>query len=202
MSLPPEEAARLDLYALLARLFNAGPDAPLLEAIVAQAAHFGTPGDAGASALGAAWKGLAEAARTHGAADATREYDGVFVGMGKAGVSLYASHYLTENWKELTLVNLRDELRRIGLARKPGVTEPEDHLSALLNVMGNLVQRSIAVDNLLEQQRFFVSYLAPWYGRFCIDLEANSELAFYKQAGDLLRAFLDLEAKSFELAPD
>jgi hypothetical protein len=115
-TLPPEEAARADLYGVLARLFATGPDVAVLAAIAAAQADFGAD-----SALAIAWADLQAAAREGDAAAASLEHAETFVGTGRAPVSIYASHSLSDQWKEMTVVELRDRLPLLGLARHVGV---------------------------------------------------------------------------------
>ena len=63
-TLPPEEAARADFYALIARLFYAPPDAALLETL---AAANEIVAEDGAASLALAWRdlSLAEIGRAH-----------------------------------------------------------------------------------------------------------------------------------------
>lgn len=194
-TLPAEEAARAGLYGLLSRLFYAGPDAGLMQSIAQPGVGFGNP----ESPLGHAWLRVAEAAGNVSPDAACLEYDQVFVGLGQAPISIYASHYLTENWKEHTLVKLRDDLDDLGLARKQGVSEPEDHLSGLLDVMNNLVRRGIEGQQVAVQHAFFSSYLAPWFDDFCNAVDAYVGLNFYHPACGLLRAFMHFEAEFFSL---
>lgn len=192
--LPEEEGARADLYALLARLFYAGPDATLHKQI-ADADGMADP----ESTLGRAWSALQAASLGMSAAQANQEYDDLFVGVGRAPVSIYASHYLSETWKENTLVNLRDELARLGLARQDNAREPEDHLAGLLDVMRHLILRSGDGD-VAPQESFFRSYLAPWYGAFATEVQAQPQAAFYRHLSGLLIAFMDIEVECFQTA--
>ena len=194
-TLPVEEGARADLYALLAHLFYAGPDEALLQRIVAAD---GLIADTG-SPLAKAWAQLRKAAGATQARDAKQEYEDLFIGVGRAPISIYASHYLSENWKEHTLVNLRDELDRLGLARQGGAVEPEDHLAGLLDVMRHLVIRHEDGDVAL-QESFFRSYLSSWYARFVSNIGAEPRAAFYLSAGRLLQTFLDVEVECFQIA--
>src|SRR5215472_1374759 len=91
----PEDHARAGYYALLARLFYAGPDVGLLAAIVGAEG----PEDR-QSALGEAWNALAAAARETDVEAARIEYDQLFVGTGKAEVTPYATFYLSETGRE------------------------------------------------------------------------------------------------------
>ena len=188
----PEDAVRADLYALMARLFYAGPDAAVLAAIVsAQGLTDGTD-----APLAAAWRALQAAAATADPVEVSAEYDRLFLGTGKSPVSLYASHYLTENYKELTLVHLRDELARLGLARKADAVEPEDHLAGLLEVMRHLVRRSEG--DFSAQTAFFNSYLGPWHGKLCGAIEAAGAPPLYQALARLIRVFLTNEIEYFE----
>jgi TorA maturation chaperone TorD len=193
--LAPEDALRAELYGLLAHLFAAGPGDGLLKSVAASPVELGAEGDL----LGSAWRGLKAAA---GAADASSlevEHAELFVGTGKARVSIYASHYLSDTWKEHTLVELRDELQALGLARQAGVTQPEDHLAALLDVMRHLAMRGDGGHGVDAQRRFFERYLGPWYMRFGADVGSVSEAVFYCAAAQMLVAFCDVEQQAFKL---
>ncbi len=193
-TLPPEEAARADLYGVLARLFATGPDVAVLAAIAAAQADFGAD-----SALAIAWADLQAAAREGDAAAASLEHAETFVGTGRAPVSIYASHYLSDQWKEMTVVELRDRLPLLGLARQVGVSQPEDHLAALLEVMCHLVRRGNDVEGMASQREFFERYLGPWFEKFCRTVDAQRTLYFYRTAASMLKAFLDIEAEGFKL---
>jgi TorA maturation chaperone TorD len=131
-----EDQARADVYALIARLFYAGPDSALLAAIA------GADEFAGADEtvpLAAAWRALGAAAAVVDAEAAREEYDSVFVGTGKAEITPYASHYLAQAMQERVLVRLRDSLSEMGLAKSQSAAEYEDHLSGLCEVMRHLI---------------------------------------------------------------
>ena len=74
-TLPPEEVARANFYGLLARLFYAPPDAPLLEAIAGAGEIEAEDGG-----IAAAWQALAHAAARADVEAVREEYDSVFVG--------------------------------------------------------------------------------------------------------------------------
>ena len=192
--LPPEEAVRADLYALLARLFAAGPDAAILAGIAGPAAPFGDSG-----ALARAWAGLQVSAGAVDSDSAMLEHAETFVGTGRAPISIYASHYLSEQWKEMTVVELRDRLPLLGLARQAGVSQPEDHLAALLEVMCHLVRRGDDADAMAIQRDFFERYLGSWYQQFCATVLARQSPRFYCAAASVLEAFLAIEAEAFSL---
>ena len=116
--LAPEDQARADFYALLARLFADAPDAALLAAI-AHAPPLGV--DAGTDAaddaatrpsLPAAWDALRAASAAMDAEAVGEEYNDLFVGVGKSEVNLHASHWLTGFMMEKPLVEVRADARR------------------------------------------------------------------------------------------
>lgn len=190
---PPEDAARADLYALLSRLFYSGPDTTLLGAIAA-AQRLITTSD---SELSKTWSALCVAANQADADTAKIEYDELFVGTGKAPISIYASHYLTGSFKEQTLVNLRDELQRIGLQRRGAATEPEDHLAGLLDVMRHLVMRGDGDENVAAQTSFFVSYIKPWQAQLVAEVMNAPSAVFYRPVAAFLQSFCEIEVESF-----
>lgn len=194
--LAPEDVARADLYGLLARLFYGGPDAALMTRLGGSAGAFGGP----SGALGRAWDELSAAARASDAASEGLAYDETFIGTGKAVVSLYASHYLTETYRELTLVKLRDTLRTLRLGRQDGRSEPEDHMSGLLDVMRHLVLRGDDQESLLAQKAFFDSWLAPVVTALREAVESAGASRFYCGAAEVLSAFAGLEREAFGIA--
>lgn len=198
-SAPPlfeEDRARADFYALIARLFYAGPDAGLLAAIA------GADEIAGADAaapLASAWRALGAAAAAMDAEAAREEYDSVFVGTGKAEVIPYASHYLAESMQERVLVRLRDRLAEMGLAKDRSAAEYEDHFSGLCEVMRHLIAAGSTDVAVQEQKKFFMEYVVPVYGVFCAAVMASPNTNFYRHVAVFTKAFLDVEAGSFEM---
>jgi TorA maturation chaperone TorD len=193
--LAPEDEGRLQLYALLARLFAAGPDERLLRALAQSAGSIEGDGD-----LAQAWNQVAAAAAETSARDATLEFDATFIGVGKAPVSTYLSHYHPGARKEAVLVELRDTLARLGLARTAASAEPEDNLTAVLEVMRHLVAAGSDVRCLQQQREFFARYLQPVYRGFC-DAAHKSELSnYYKAAVRLLEVFVEADLAQFEMS--
>src|SRR5207244_1508775 len=88
-ALAPEDAARGDFYALLARLLRAGPDAKLL----AQLANAPALAEEADPAFASAWRLLVEASSVMDSDAAAEEYDALFAGVGKAPVSIYAGFH-------------------------------------------------------------------------------------------------------------
>lgn len=192
--LAPEDEGRLQFYALLARLFAAGPDEGLLRALAQSAGSAGGDG-----ALAQAFDALAQAAAHTLARDATLEFDATFVGTGKAPVTTYLSHYHPGARKETILVKLRDTLAELGLARITTSSEPEDNLTAVLEVMRHLVAAGSDQPSLLRQREFFTRFLQPAYRGFC-DAAHKADLSDYYQAAvRLLDVFMESEQLQFEM---
>lgn len=195
--LPPEEAARGDFYALLARLAFAPPDAPLLAAL-AQAAPL--PADAD-RALAAAWKSLGQASSVMDADAAGEEYDALFVAVGKAPVSIYAGHYVGAMAVDHPRVRLPVELAGLGLAHRDTATEPADHFAALFEVMRVLASGGAGRGpaSVGEQKEFFDAYLAEGARKFFEAIGACPQANYYRHVAALGLAFIALESASFEL---
>jgi TorA maturation chaperone TorD len=184
----PEEAARANFYALLARLFYAPPDAALLQAIAGQTIE----GD-----LADSWNGLARAAADADAEAVREEYETAFIGTGKAPVTLYTSAYTIRYSSEVPLAELRAELSALGLARRAEVREPEDHIAALCDTMRHLVAEQKR--ELDEQRRFFNRWIAPAADRLCAAIDTNANTCFYVSVARFAKAFLTLEQAAFEM---
>jgi TorA maturation chaperone TorD len=193
-ALDDEDRARADLYALLARLYYQGPDAGLLASI----AGAGTSPEAG-SPFAAAWKALVAASSAADAAAVQQEYDDLFVGTGRAEVSLYAAYYLAETGRDRILVALRTELAAMGLSRQPTSREPEDHIAGLFDVMRHLVERGSADAALQYQRRFFRQFIEPFYAAFCDAAVAGGHAEYYDRVAVLTRAFLDVEKEAMNM---
>lgn len=134
-----QDLARADTYAILARLFQAPPDAAFLEALAAAGQLCDVSAEAAQGDLPKAWAALTHATAKATPESAGREYEALFVAVGRPQVVLYASWYLTGFMMEKPLALLRDDLAALGLARRAEVLEPEDHFAALMEVMRHLI---------------------------------------------------------------
>ncbi|CAJ0879602.1 Chaperone protein TorD [Ralstonia sp. LMG 32965] len=204
-----EDLARADLYGLLATLFFHAADADLLQRIAA--APLDPIGDddtapadaeaAASSALTQAWRRLVARAGKTTAAQADDEYTELFIGVGRPEVFLYGSYYQAGFMNEKPLVVLRDDLRRFGLERAEGVTETEDHLATLCEVMRYLIAGDdVDLARIEEQRAFFQRHLAPWVDTACDAVLQHPRAAFYADVAGLAKAFFDVERLALELA--
>ncbi len=203
--LVPEDQARADLYALLGRLYAAGPDAALLDAI-AHASAMGMPTlveslDSSAARLAERWDALRAASSVMDPEAAAQEYVDLFIGVGHSEVNLHASHWLTGFMMDKPLVEVRATLATLGLGRKPGVVMVEDHAAALFETMRLLVaghdDRSPA--SLAEQRMFFERHIAPWIERCCNAITVNSVANYYRRVAEFTESYVALERDSFAM---
>ena len=122
-----EDRLRADLYNFLGLLLAAPPGQLLLD----QAAGLG--GDA--SELGQAIAGLARVAKVTKPAAAEREFNALFIGLGRGELLPYASYYLTGFLNEKPLAQLRGDMAARGITRAGNVYEPEDNIASLMEMM-------------------------------------------------------------------
>lgn len=195
-TLTPEDQGRADYYALLGHLMRAAPDDRLLNAIVIAP---GPQAESGDASLAAAWRALSAAAGvvTHDAVQ--DEFDRLFGGVGRPAVMVFGSVYLGGFLHEKPLAALRDDLAALGLQRAETVSETEDHLAALCEVMrflilGDLGTRPASLD---EQKAFYSAHLEPWVQQCWQAVLASPEANFYKRVAAFGQAFFLIESEAF-----
>lgn len=191
-----EETARSELYGLLALVFYAPPTSELIANLRAAA----TDAPAAGAFLEEPWRALVGAARELTDDAIRNEYNSLFGGMGKPEVYLYGSHFLSGFLNEKPLAKLRTDLAGLGLARMESMSETEDHVAYLCEVMRYLIASDdVAVANLTRQREFFATHIQPWVNTLCDDLEAHPRARFYGAVGALTRAFMAVEAQGFDM---
>jgi len=94
---------------------------------------------------------------------------------------------------------LRETLQQLGIERAAGHSEPEDHAALICEIMAGLVGGDI-VGPVGADREFFEKHLAPWIGRFFVDLEKAKSVDFYARVGSLGRIFVDVETEAFALS--
>jgi len=189
-ALEERNALRADVYLLLARLVRESPNAELLDFLATL-----EPDDEN-SALKRHWASLSLAAR-HGHPGTLHDvHFGLLVGVIQGQLVPYASWYLTGSLMEMPLVALRHDLKHLGFERAAHVKEPEDHFSAMCEVMAMLIESQAEA-----QAAFFKRHLSPWALRFMRDL-AEVDDPFYASVGALGDAFLSREDNQLQSDPD
>ena len=191
----PEDQARADLYNFLGVLLAKPADNDLLRQIAALSGD-DTP-------LGTTLKTLAKLASVTSEQDAEREFNALFIGLGRGELLPYASHYLTGFLNEKPLANLRQEMAERGIQRAEGKKEPEDNIASLMEIMGGvIVGRFGKVTSVADQKSFFNAHVGPWAVHFFSDLEASRTSVLYSAVGSLGRQFMEIEAEAFEMLPN
>lgn len=191
-----EDRLRAQFYGLLARLLAE----PMSEETLALVR--GLEGDD--SDLGGAVATLAGLARKATRESAEEEFTALFYGMGAGGEVLpYASHYLTGFVYEKPLANLRGDLARFGVTAREGMSEPEDHIAFVCEVMHGLIVGAYGTPVELGRQRaFFRAHLEPWAGKCFAGIEQAKSAVLYMPVGTLGRLFMEIESEAFSLAPE
>lgn len=189
-----EETARADLYGLLATLFYAPPSSALLETIASARSE-------GDGVLEQAWARLVAASRSTTAEQVREEYEALFIGVGKPDILLYGSYYLSGFLMEKPLAELRDTLAEMGLERGEHISETEDHIASLCEVMRYLIASDdVLQGNLSTQKRFFGTHLQPWAGQLCEAIQQNGRARFYREVASLAQLFFEIEAQAFDMS--
>jgi len=114
-------------------------------------------------------------------------------------VFLNASWHLSGYLHERPLVDLREHLALLGVARRADISETEDHLAALLETTAWLIVAAPeSLRNLSTQRVFFQRFLSPWYESLVTAIEHCGTTDFYKHAARLLGEFLAVERQAFD----
>ena len=195
--LDPEDEARAQFYALLARLYASGPDASLLKDL-GGASPWPEPDG---NPIAQSWNTLILASRAMDAAAADQEYTELFVGVGKSPVNLHGSHFLTEAASERPLVAVRSDLARLGLGRREKATMYEDHLAALCETMRLLVagDKERPPAPIEVQRAYFNRHIAPWVFD-CCDAICECPLAnYYQRVAEFTSRFMAVERDSLAI---
>jgi len=195
----PEELARADLYGLIARLFHQAPDQELLNQISASIPD-GQESQADAAPLSLFWNSLVELAKNNLAKAWQEEFDLNFISVGRPNIILNGSFYMAGHLNEKPLVDIRRALETFGLEPAEEITETEDHISALCEVMRYLIAGDdVEISNLTNQRVFFNAHIRPWYDELCDAIEAVPEMRLYHSVASLTREFLAIESQSIDM---
>ena len=195
----PEELARADLYGLIARLFHQAPDQELLNQISASIPD-GQESQADAAPLSLFWNSLVELTKNNPAKAWQEEFDLNFISVGRPNIILNGSFYMAGHLNEKPLVDIRRALETFGLEPAEEITETEDHISALCEVMRYLIAGDdVEISNLTNQRVFFNAHIRPWYDELCDAIEAVPEMRLYHSVASLTREFLAIESQSIDM---
>jgi TorA maturation chaperone TorD len=191
-----EETARAEVYGLLAQLYYAPPSPETLAALRVAV----TEAPAAGAFLEEPWREVVSAARELSDQAVASEYDALFGGVGKPEVYLYGSHYLSGFLNDKPLAKLRAELAQLGLTRDEAMSDSEDHIAYLCEVMRYLIAGDdVSVSNLTHQQEFFARHLQTWVLGLCDTVQAHPKARFYASLAGFTRAFVNVEAQGFDM---
>lgn len=187
-----EDLLRADLYSMLARFLARPPTGEELS----MAANL--KGDE--TEIGQGLAALGKVAGATGEAAAKREYDALFIGLGRGELLPFASYYLTGFLHEKPLARLRGHMSTLGIERAKDTKEPEDHIATLCDMMAGLIRGTYGEPLPLDDQHaFFNTHLAPWAGHFFTDLEGAEGSRLYAPIGKIGRAFMEVEIEAFRM---
>lgn len=192
MDVDPEDRLRADLYNFLGLLLARPADELILEQTAAL--------DGDDSPLGEAIQGLARVAKASKPKTVEREFNALFIGLGRGELLPYASYYLTGFLNEKPLARLRQDMAALRVTRADNVFEPEDSMASLMETMGGLIVGRFGDTADLERQKtFFNNHIAPWATHFYTDLEAAQSSVFYASVGAVGREFMAIEREAFRM---
>ena len=187
VDLDQEQHYRIGAYGMLAQLLRHAPDQPMLDKVAGFAGIEPTRDEL---ALAMSMLGLSASDSKPQAVD--MEFHDLFIGMGRGELVPYGSWYLTGFLMEKPLGKLRDDLAMLGFQRQEGVTEPEDHVAALCEVMAMLISEGVSFQ---QQSHFFESHMAGWLEHFFADLSEAKTAVFYRAVGRFGAAFAAMEKR-------
>ena len=187
-----EEQLRADIYDFLAALLARPADAALLDKCA------GLSGDD--TDLGQAINTLARVAKAVDAKAVEREFNALFIGLGRGELLPYASYYLTGFLNEKPLAELRGDMARMRIERAPNVFEPEDNIASLCEMMAGLILGRFGDPAPIQTQKeFYAKNIGPWAGHFFDDLAQAKSSVLYAAVGAVGRAFTEIEAEAFRM---
>ncbi|WP_089140309.1 TorD/DmsD family molecular chaperone [Vibrio rumoiensis] len=174
-----QEAVTAEVYGLLACLLREPPSTEVLQWLRELEVE-----PCEQHAMTNAWFRLKEAALMTSPEQVADEYQDLFIGIGCGEVVPFSSWHIAGTLMEKPLVAIRQDLKRFGFERQDDIREPEDSISALLEVMSML--QSEAFD---AQQQFFNAHIRPWFISFCNEIEKAKSAQFYLPVSRVLRHF-------------
>mgnify|MGYP003632931029 CR=1 FL=1 len=185
-----EDLERAEAYTLIGHLFKAPPTSESLEIL----SEF--EGDD--SPLGGAVAALAGAARITAPDAADTEYGDLFIfAMEKTDTSPYAAVHRSGSHFGQALVDLRADLAVLGIAKREDELEPEDHVSAICEVMAGLISGRLGGGDQEQAAVFFRKHVKPWAPTFFAAVAARDDQPFYAAAGRFAQMFLEHETAHY-----
>lgn len=190
-----EDQLRADLYDFLSALLARPANKALLDKT---AKLSGDETD-----LGRAIGTLAKLAVQSSVKSVEREFNALFIGLGRGELLPYGSYYMTGFLNEKPLALLRDDMAKNSIVRAENIYEPEDNIASVLEMMSGLIMgRFGEIVSLSQQKTFFNRHIAPWAGHFFTDLEGAEGSLFFAPIGAIGRHFMAIEKEAFRITAD
>lgn len=191
-SVNAEDKMRANLYALLGSLLFQRPTAKTLQSLSV------LTGDT--TEMGKAFNTLAKLAKSSDLQKVQEEYDGLFIGMGRGELLPYGSYYLTGFLNEKPLAKLRNSMTDLSIERQEDISEPEDHIGSLFEMMSGLILGNYGSPAPITTQReFYASHIESWATHFFKDLESAKLSKLYQPVGTIGRLFVEIESNAFSM---
>jgi TorA maturation chaperone TorD len=181
-----QQTIRADIYLLLSTLYRQQPSTELI-AFLSQLET-----ELAESAMQLAWHKVKSAAIESSQEQLEDEYQELFIGIGRGEVVPFASWHLTGSLMEKPLASIRHDLGLLGLEREEQVKEPEDHFSAICEVMSVLAEEEEEL-----QQVFFNKHLGTWFNSLVKQVKEAKSASVYLAVAELTNAFMTLEQVRF-----
>lgn len=190
-----EDQLRADLYDFLSALLARPANKALLDKT---AKLSGDETD-----LGRAIGTLAKLAVQSSVKSVEREFNALFIGLGRGELLPYGSYYMTGFLNEKPLALLRDDMAKNRIVRAENIYEPEDNIASVLEMMSGLIMgRFGEVVSLSQQKTFFNRHIAPWAWHFFTYLEGAEGSLFFAPIGAIGRHFMAIEKEAFRITAD
>ncbi|MGD9786012.1 MAG: molecular chaperone [Hyphomicrobiaceae bacterium] len=187
-----EDLLRAQHYRLLAHALSGPLVSQSLAMISALKSDAATP-------LGRAMSEWVIAAQRATVTQLAEQYQELFIGLGRGVLVPYGSYYLTGFLHEKPLARLREDMARLGIERNKDVSEPEDHIASVLEIMAGLIDGSLGGDLAHdEQRRFYAGHIGSWARHFFRDLAEVRDAPFYAALGTVGGAFLEVEEQALD----
>ena len=127
--------------------------------------------------------------------DIQDEYYALFTDpFGENQLNLNASQYFDgRNYGE-TLISVRDFLSKAQVVKVDSVTDPEDSLPVLFDMLGTLLEMEKDGQNTEAMQQILVKeYLISFLDKLAPEVEKNPSADFYQRCISFIAGYLDLE---------
>ena len=188
--IPEEDLLRAQFYGLLARLLTSPPTEDLLNVL--------RDLDGDDTPMGQALGALSYETAKISEEDAADEFNTLFIGMVRGELMPFASVYLTGFLHEKPLADLRRDMERFGIARSDDLSQPEDQIGIICEMMHGMITGAFgAPKELSEQKEFYEAHVSTWASKFFADLETAKSAVMFKPVGTLGRLFLEIENEAF-----